>query len=989
MLPGASVVMVAACLIAAGWLAFHEQGPAEPFTYLLYPSDVVGFKDCPQAFQLTYDGALNNGFGEFQFLAGKDPKPIDVRDKRLYPGPLPFPHYGFERDGIVFHVLFFAAPKGLDPRENLVAYVSVKASNPGPQPKETKFVAQFAPRGPRWRAEMPCREWYRDRFMDKDRWATSSTSGDRGGVVSKAEHLVFAYSGDPQPYHREGPGVEYSLHLEPNEATEFKFRVPFVPVDLKRGTQVATVTETNESAVAAKLLPFWRGIYNRATQIKVPEEKVTETVKASLAYLLIARDVLADGKHFMPTVNKFQYHSFFFRDGAFTTHTFDLMNLPDIARGTVQYYFETNPDGSARDLKRSGEDDWGQSLWAVGAHFRATNDLAFARYAYPVLAPHMEYFRQKIASDPLHLWPMLGPYDAELLTGHYTSHSFWVLLGLREAINLAKATGHTADAARWQSWHDSYRKRFMNELDKVTNLSGGYIPPGIDRPEDGRDWENATAGVYPFGVIDKSDPRVAITLRTIREYKWREGISTWGTNASVIKTRGQDGVEEDPGTLHHYQMYNVTQTALACGMQRDVLEDLYSALAHTSATHAGFEMGTRPWGERDVSGNYTPHGWFAARTIELVRNMLVREEGDALHLISCLSPQWVGADQVIKLKNAPTTFGSVSFTMRSGHGGAEIDLATKWRQAPRSLIVHVPFFVKLDSATVDGRRIAARGGVLTMPPRSKHIKLNWHWTARPDLSYDRAVELWRAKDKDRGLDRNFLFPHPVAPKIDTGQRAFATEAQVRLRNPSGIGVIRYTMDGSDPKPTSTKFTAPISVNKTTLIKAACFWPDGRVSEPLWAKLEVGFADIPYWTKPTRPGLVCDFYPGKFDRVPDFGSLTPTRTTNLATFGLGDPNPQEELYALRLTGVIDIPKDGVYRFWTGSDDGSRLWIGQRPVVDSDGLHAYVEVPGEVALRKGKVPITVGYFEAGSGHFLRVFWAGPGIERQEIPAASLSH
>jgi len=985
-------MILAACLLAVGWMGPQipmpqDQIPQEPFTYLLYPSDVVGFMDSPHAFQLTYDGALNNGFGEFQLLAGKNPKLIDVRAKQLYPGSIPCPWFSFECDGIKFRVLLYAAPKGLDPRENLVAYVNIRAENPGPSIRETKLVAQFAPRGPRWRAEMPCREWYRERFMDLARWQSGSAAGDRGGMVSKADHLVFTYSGQPVPSHRDGPGVEYSLRLQPNETTDITFKVPSVPVDLRRDAQVNAVVQADPKAVSRRVSAFWHGIYDRATQIELPEAKVEETVKASLAYLLIARDVLEDGKSFMPTVNKFQYHSFFFRDAAFTTHTFDLMNLPDVARSTVQYYFETNPDGSARDLKRSGEDDWGQSLWAVGAHFRATNDLAFAKFAYPVLAPHLKYFHDKIASDPYHLWPVLGPYDAELLTGHYTSHSFWVLLGLREAINLAKATGHPQDAIAWQELHDAYRHRFMTQLARVTAKSGGYIPPGIDRPQDGRDWENATAGVYPFGVIDKSDPRVATTLRMVREYKWREGISTWGTNAWVIKTRGQAGIEEDPGTLHHYETYNVTQTALACGRQVDVLEDLYSALAHTSATHAGFEMGTRPWGERDVSGNYSPHGWFAARTIELVRNMLVREEADNLHLTSCLSPQWIGPGQTIRLKNAPTNFGLVSFVMRSRKDGADIELSAKWRTAPKTVVVHMPFFVKLDSATVDGRRIPAKGDTLSIPPRASRILLNWHWTEKPDLSYDRAVELWKAKDKDRSLDRNFLFAHPVAPKVDTAQRAFATEAQIGLFNSSRVGELRYTTDGSDPSRISRKYTGPIKVGKSTLLKAICTWPDGRVSEPLWAQFEVGFANIPFSRAATKPGVLCEFYPGKFDHVPDFGQLTPTRQTILAAFGLGEPEPKEELYALRLTGVIEIPKDGSYRFWTGSDDGSRLWIGKRLVVDSDGLHAYSEVSGEVALRKGSYPITVGYFEAGSGHFLRVFWSGPGFEKQEIPAARL--
>jgi hypothetical protein len=108
-----------------------------------------------------------------------------------------------------------------------------------------------------------------------------------------------------------------------------------------------------------------------------------------------------------------------------------------------------------------------------------------------------------------------------------------------------------------------------------------------------------------------------------------------------------------------------------------------------------------------------------------------------------------------------------------------------------------------------------------------------------------------------------------------------------------------------------------------------------------------------------------------------------------TFGLDEANPKQELYAMRLTGVIDVPADGVYRFWTGSDDGSRMWIGNRLVVDNDGLHAYTEIPGDLALRKGKYAIRVGYFEAGGGHILRVFWAGPGFAKREIPASSLGH
>lgn len=963
----------------------------QPFSFLLFPSDVVGFKDCPQAFQLTYDGALNSGFGGLQLLAGKQPAPIDVRLKTLVEGSLPFPQYDFERDGIVFHVEYFAAPKALDPREDLVAHVRVRASNRSAEAKSTKLQVQFAERGGRNRADLVCREWYRDKFLNLSRWTSSAEVGNREGMVTKAGHLVFTYSGNPEPSTSGAPGVVYDLRLERSQTATMTFKVPFVPVDLDRVEQVASITDGDSENSIETVSNYWKRLLAATTQIEVPEQKVTDTLRASLAYDLIARDVLEDGEHYMPTVNKFQYHSFYFRDGAFTTRMFDMMNLPDVARQCVQYYFETNPDGSARDIKRGGEDDWGQSLWAIGAHFRATGDMDFARYAYPALASHMANFQQNIASDPLGLWPKLGPYDAELLTGHYTSHSFWVLTGLREAINIARATGHIAAASLWQAWHDSYRKRFMAQLAKVTASSGGYIPPGIDNPEDGRDWENATAGVYPFDVIAKSDPRVGVTLRTIREYKWREGISTWGTNAWVIKERMKHGVEEDPGTLHHYQMFNLTQAALACDMQRDVLEDLYSALAHTSATHAGFEMGTAPWGSRDVAGNYPPHGWFAARTVELVRNMLVREEGTTLHLGSCLSPQWVRAGQVVRLKNAATDFGAVSYVLRSRANGADVELATNWRRMPASLVFHVPYFVKLDSALVDGKHVRANSGTISMSPHTSHLNLNWHWIDHPDLSYARAVELWRWKDQDRRptVDRSFLFPHPTMPKLNTDARAFTKTATVELLNTSGKGDMRFTLDGSDPHASSPTYTKPVELRKTSTLKAACFWPDGRASDPLVAHFEIGFPALETSGAPGAEGVVSSLYDGKFTKVPDFEELKPLRTATLSQFGLGEPNPSEETYALRLGGTLEVPADGVYRFWTGSDDGSTLRIGNRLVVDNDGLHAYKEVRGDIALRKGRHPITVGFFEAGGGHILRVFWSGPGFEKQEIPESSLGH
>ena len=59
----------------------------------------------------------------------------------------------------------------------------------------------------------------------------------------------------------------------------------------------------------------------------------------------------------------------------------------------------------------------------------------------------------------------------------------------------------------------------------------------------------------------------------------------------------------------------------------------------------------------------------------------------------------------------------------------------------------------------------------------------------------------------------------------------------------------------------------------------------------------------------------------------------------------------------------------------SDDGSKLWIDGKVVVDNDGVHPSTTVTGNVALTKGRHKVTVGYFQGGGDVVLRVQIKGP--------------
>jgi hypothetical protein len=319
--------------------------------------------------------------------------------------------------------------------------------------------------------------------------------------------------------------------------------------------------------------------------------------------------------------------------------------------------------------------------------------------------------------------------DNEFVPGHLTGYNFLALSGLKLAIAMANETGRADLARAWQPEYDDYRAAFLKVLDAQAAAHNGYIPPALDGQQGGYDWGNLLAVTYE-PILDPHDPRITATLKTTQA-KYQEGIMTYAEGAF----------------LHHYLTIKNTLTEVIRGDQEQALRELYALLVHTSSTHAGFEFAILPWGDRNFQDNLSPHGWFAAEYRTLLRNMMVREEGDKLHLLSVISPEWIGQGKTISVRQAPTYFGSLGFTLQQPSANeAVLNLDTSFQRAPQALVVHLPWFVDLQSATADGKPVAAKDGALTVPPSTRELRL--HWQVRPDaphMSYEQAVNDYKAE----------------------------------------------------------------------------------------------------------------------------------------------------------------------------------------------------------------------------------------------------
>jgi hypothetical protein len=107
-----------------------------------------------------------------------------------------------------------------------------------------------------------------------------------------------------------------------------------------------------------------------------------------------------------------------------------------------------------------------------------------------------------------------------------------------------------------------------------------------------------------------------------------------------------------------------------------------------------------------------------------------------------------------------------------------------------------------------------------------------------------------------------------------------------------------------------------------------------------------------------------------DKLPNFKKLKPIGTVYTFSLAIPPRNFMEgfpglpdrvEWFAIDYTGRIWIEMPGTYRFILTSDDGSRLYIDGKKVIDNDGLHPPETESGVVKLAAGIHEIRVSYFQ----------------------------
>ena len=231
---------------------------------------------------------------------------------------------------------------------------------------------------------------------------------------------------------------------------------------------------------------------------------------------------------------------------------------------------------------------------------------------------------------------------------------------------------------------------------------------------------------------------------------------------------------------------------------------------------------------------------------------------------------------------------------------------------------------------------------------------------------------------------------PPAPKIYFDKTVFQDEATVKLEKFSEELILKYTLDGSEPTIMSATYTQPIKLNKNTTFKAVCFTANGvgsAVVQQAFTKMLAIKAFDKNVSK--NQGLSYKYYEGEWTTIPDFSKLKPVKEGVAKLISTEGMNPREQHFGVRLEGYIEVPETDSYTFFLYTDDGSKMYINDQLVVDSDGNHGARYDYGTYILEKGKHKFKIDYIQQTGGHLLSAGMKVNGKDKRPISPWQLSH
>jgi hypothetical protein len=412
----------------------------------------------------------------------------------------------------------------------------------------------------------------------------------------------------------------------------------------------------------------WEALIGRAARIEVPDASVSEAYRACLSDLFIMREPLS-GDYVGGICGTEVYRSANPFEPAIMSIALDQAGLhEDAVRGLRVHLDTQEPDGDWCDPRGWGHHMWGAAgmkAWAAMEHFRLTGDRKFLESVYPRMLASSRWMERRRATtrrmeggrrpSVFGLMPR-GMGDGGLMNGDdyfgvFYPHNFLAVFADRLALEAAQTLGRAVEAAELRRIHETALSDLRASLAAGAIREAGYswIPgsPGITS---GSRW-GALLGAFPAMLMDPADPLVEGTIRHIER------------NMSPGGHPVHTGWMPD-GLWVAISLDNLGEVHLLRNEGDRAAAYLYATLNHATPLYTWCEeRGVEP-GSTKTSGD-RQHLWTPLAVVRYLRDALVMEQADGLHLAAGVAREWLADGRATGIAAAPTHWGPVTYRIES------------------------------------------------------------------------------------------------------------------------------------------------------------------------------------------------------------------------------------------------------------------------------------------------------------------------------------
>lgn len=550
-------------------------------------------------------------------------------------------------------------------------------------PEETVFyfhsVAENTGHAPAYawfKTPKPGNGWY-----EQYDYTFNSQTGFSAYTADKV-FCVSALNGKPLP------NEEIAVLLQPGEKAVFEFFLPHSPVSASRAV---ALSQQSFNKKLEECISFWKSKLIRSAQIHVPEERISNMIKAGLLHL----DLITYGKEPDSTLAPcIGVYSPIGTESAPIIQFYASMGWHDIAKRSLNYFLDKQHDDGMIQNFGGYMVETGAALWTMGEYYRYTNDKDWVVKNKSKIIKSCNFlfaWRDRNKKESLR-GKGYGMIDGKVADPEDQFHQFmlngYAYLGCaRVAEMLADIDG--AESARikkeTQSWKEDIRISFFNSMAHapvVPSGEGSWIPSVAPWPEmtGPRALFIKPEKFYSHGTFTTADALLGplyLVFCEVLATDEQAAIMMLNYHSEIFYQRNVAFSQP------YYSRHNWMQVKL--GMVKPFLKTYYNAFAALA------DRETYTFWEHlfHVSIHKThEEAWFLMET----RWMLYLEDGDTLKLLNTIPRNWMEDGKNIELKNVSSYFGPLTLRVNSSinTGLIEAELNCPTNRGLKNVIIRLP-----------------------------------------------------------------------------------------------------------------------------------------------------------------------------------------------------------------------------------------------------------------------------------------------------------